>query len=290
MQAKTDFKQIDIEPAEVFPFRVSTTLGIHSKSTMLHRHDCIEVCYIKQGTGMYLIGGRNHSFDKGDIFIINSQDIHLAYNDKNVIMQIVFFKPDLLVSGSKYLFEIEYLKPYLEAGVSCDNKLNKNGAYYQEITETLSILENEYTNGTKGFKLIIKSILLRLSSLLIRQMDMDVDTKHTHKRFYNNIRLQPVFEYIKYNYFQEITHKVLADLVNMSESNFSLTFKNTTGVSPIEYVIRTRVLKAAGLLENTDTKIIDIAMDCGFKSIPNFIKSFKKYTGMLPKEYRNLRK
>ncbi len=280
------FKELNIGLDKDFPLKVSNTVGIHSSSTMLHRHKCIEICYVKQGTGMYWIGGKNYSFEKEDVFIINSQEIHLAYNDREVIMQAILFEPNLLTGGSGYLFEIEYLLPFLEAGVCFENKLNKDIPYHRNITQTLLELEYEFNSKMSGYQLMIKSLLLKLASILVRNIEMNAMDARLPKKLQNNIRLKPLFDYIENNYQQPLKLDTLAAQVNMSGSNLSLIFKNTFGIPPIEYVIRTRVFKAAELLVNSELKIIDVALTCGFGSMPNFIAKFKKYTGMLPSEYR----
>ena len=82
---------------------------------MLHYHDCIEICYIKQGTGTYLIDGNEYSFAAGDIFVIGSNEIHLAYNDRDVIMLVVLFMPALIYNGAGYSFEMDYISTFQEA-------------------------------------------------------------------------------------------------------------------------------------------------------------------------------
>lgn len=72
----------------------------------------------------------------------------------------------------------------------------------------------------------------------------------------------------------------------MSVPNFSSVFRETYGIPPMEYLARIRLQNAADLLQNTDKKIIDIAEECGFFSISNFIKAFNNGMGMSPSRYR----
>lgn len=99
-------------------------------------------------------------------------------------------------------------------------------------------------------------------------------------------RLMPVLQYIQKNYAAKITLSDMAGLVNMSVPNFSAVFRKTMGMPPVEFVIRLRVHAASAQLKNTDKKIIDIAEDCGFSSISNFIKAFRRYYGISPLQYR----
>ena len=282
-------KKLNIELDQDFPFSINDTYGIDKGSTMLHWHDCIEICYLKQGRGMYLIGGRNYSFNKGDIFIINSKEIHLAYNDREVIMQVLMFESRFLWNGAGYPFEAEYLKPFWESGINFGNKLDKSNKYYESIVEVLLEIEHENKAEGIGYKLMMKSFLLKLAAILTRYLDVK-DDGWLRERMRNHNRLEPVFDYMDCNYYIRVKLKELATLVNMSVPNFSLVFKKTIGISPMEYLNRVRIVKASQALLETDLKIIDIAADCGFCSMSNFIENFKIYTGKVPKEFRKIRK
>ncbi|NSW91244.1 MAG: helix-turn-helix transcriptional regulator [Firmicutes bacterium] len=132
---------------------------------------------------------------------------------------------------------------------------------------------------------MIKSLILKLSTYLLRYLDMEED-EGLPGRLKNSLRLEPVFSFIDANYSSKISLEELAALVNMSVSNFSSVFKKTFGISPLEYVIRVRIVKASELLISTNMKIINIASDCGFFSMSNFIECFRKYTGKTPRDFR----
>ena len=93
-----------------FPFETSISYGVEEGFHELHWHNEIEICYIKHGTGNYLINGIDYSFTEGDIFVINNDDIHLCYNDKELIMQVTMFDPFFIGSGSANPFDVEYLR------------------------------------------------------------------------------------------------------------------------------------------------------------------------------------
>jgi AraC family transcriptional regulator len=101
--------------------------------------------------------------------------------------------------------------------------------------------------------------------------------------------LAPVINYIFKHYDKKITLADLAKMINMSVPNFSSVFRETMGVSPMEYLTRIRLQNAADLLQNSDKKIIDIAEECGFFSISNFIKAFHNGMNMSPSQYRKER-
>ncbi len=79
--------------------------------------------------------------------------------------------------------------------------------------------------------------------------------------------------------------EVAAD-AGLSPGRFSTLFKNETGMTFTEYLLRTRMEKAKELMKNPSRKIYEVAMESGYDNIPYFSTAFKKYTGSSPSEYR----
>ncbi len=268
-----------------FPIVISETYGIDKSSVMLHYHEYIEICFIKQGTGTYFIDGSEYSFKAGDIFIIGSNEIHLAYNDKDVVVQVVLFMPDLLWSGVGYAFEMEGIQIYWELGKMSYHRIEQGNKHYDILVNTLFEIFRENQGKTLGHKLIIKALLLKITAVIHRCFELERNSE-TRNMIKNYKLFLPVFEYIKSNYHTKIKLEELASLVNMSSSNFNLVFKRYLGSTPMEYINKIRIVQASKMLLETEKKIIDIAGDCGFFSLPHFISCFKKYTGKLPKDFR----
>jgi AraC-like DNA-binding protein len=72
----------------------------------------------------------------------------------------------------------------------------------------------------------------------------------------------------------------------MSPIAFSRFFKRNSGVGFVEYINKVRTNKACYLLRETEYQVHDIAMECGFSSISNFNKQFRKAEGISPRDYR----
>ncbi|MCX7749280.1 MAG: AraC family transcriptional regulator [Clostridia bacterium] len=278
--------EVDADLDKRYPVIVDTTDGIHESSTMLHYHDYIEICFLKQGTGVYVIGGRQYEFEEGDIFIIDSNEIHVAYEEKSIKIMVLLFKPDFIADGSKFVFDIEYLKPFWKFGKYLDNKLEKSNPYFSSILNVLMEIDRESKFKEEGFRWMIKSLLLKLSVLLTRYSSSRGAAAMPYK-LKNLSRLRDIFIYIDENYSRKIKLEDLAKILNISITSFCTLFKNATGIPPMEYLIRMRIVKAMEVLIKTDRKITDIAESCGFNSMPHFISCFKKYTGRVPKDFKN---
>jgi len=101
-----------------------------------------------------------------------------------------------------------------------------------------------------------------------------------------NKRMADVYTYIRENYFKPISLEKISKVVNMSPFTFSRFFKRNCGAGFVEYLNRVRTNKASYLLRETEYQIHDIAVECGFESISNFNKVFRKTEGVSPRDYR----
>ncbi|TWV93675.1 GlxA family transcriptional regulator [Chitinophaga pinensis] len=71
-----------------------------------------------------------------------------------------------------------------------------------------------------------------------------------------------------------------------SRRNFVRRFKQATGITPIEYLQKTRIEAAKKMLEQTGNSILAVMLDCGYNDIKAFRKVFRKEVGLTPTEYR----
>lgn len=99
-------------------------------------------------------------------------------------------------------------------------------------------------------------------------------------------RILKVKNFIAKNYMDELRLPMLAGLAGMSTSAFSRFFKLHTGRNVSDYIIDIRLGYAARMLVDTAKSISEIGYDCGFNSLSNFNRIFKKKKGCSPSEFR----
>ena len=72
----------------------------------------------------------------------------------------------------------------------------------------------------------------------------------------------------------------------MSEGHFCRVFKQYTLKTPVQFINGVRLTHAADELANTNKRVLDVAMDCGFNSVSYFIEVFRESCGITPSRYR----
>ena len=78
----------------------------------------------------------------------------------------------------------------------------------------------------------------------------------------------------------------LSESLKLSQSYISQLFKKEAGITFIHYITQLRMEDAVNLLSMTNKPVIDIAMEVGFNDYFYFLKTFKKFTGKTPSQYR----
>ncbi|EFK58914.1 helix-turn-helix domain-containing protein [Sphingobacterium spiritivorum] len=122
---------------------------------------------------------------------------------------------------------------------------------------------------------------LTLKELLIRIMQTQNLLVVDGPVLSSNNRLQAVTEFIQNNIHENITVEHLSKKANMSKPSFYRTFKEETGISPMEYVIRERIKNAKKVLQNSKS-IKEACYASGFSNINYFVRMFKKQEGITP--------
>jgi AraC-like DNA-binding protein len=104
--------------------------------------------------------------------------------------------------------------------------------------------------------------------------------------FENSDKLKLLYDFVQENYAARITLDEVSALMNMSSVSFNRFIKKRTGKTFVEYVNDVRIGYASRWLIEKDLSISDIAFLCGFNSIANFNRVFKKTKGRTPTKYR----
>jgi AraC family transcriptional regulator len=98
--------------------------------------------------------------------------------------------------------------------------------------------------------------------------------------------LRQVLDYIHQHFQQDLSVETMAALIQLSPYHFSRLFKQSTGLSPYQYILRCRIDRAKQLLQQRQLPIVEIAAQVGFFSQSHFYRHFKRMVGMTPRQFR----
>ena len=102
-------------------------------------------------------------------------------------------------------------------------------------------------------------------------------------------RMERVSKYIQDHYQGTITLSEIADVASMTEQSFSRWFRQTSGLTFVDYLMQLRTTVASNLLINTNKAMTEVAAESGFNSSSSFNRAFLKIKGCSPREFRKKR-
>ena len=101
--------------------------------------------------------------------------------------------------------------------------------------------------------------------------------------------LMKALDYINYNYFSPITMDELCSVSGVTKQHLCLLFRKKLSMRPMEYIAKRRIQEAKALLTGTEKSIEQVAEETGFCSESYFCKLFKRYEGMTPSAFRQIK-
>lgn len=145
----------------------------------------------------------------------------------------------------------------------------------------------ELTVGRTDSRLYAESMATALSVHLLRRYSLQQQDIKLYTGGLPKYKLKQVVSYIHENLDQNLTLAELAAVVQMSPHYFATLFKQSTGLSPHQYVTKSRIEKAKRLLLKRELTIVEICQEVGFQNQSHFTRVFRQHTAKTPKAYRD---
>ena len=253
-----------------------------------HWHEELELILVSEGSSIIAIENQRYIVNEGDGFFINSGILHGCwdYDNSSCRFHSIVFHPRLVGGEKDSIFWTQYIIPLLENTALKHLFLNHTISWQQEILECIENAWQACTKETTGYEFQTRNQLSWLTFLLYSHMEENKMDISSHAKRTSN-RMKQMLQYISNHYAENITIEDLSKSASISESECLRCFKKTIDTTPIQYLKSYRIKKAAEFLTNTDTKIIDIGLMCGFQDMSYFAKVFRQTYNCTPSEYRN---
>lgn len=223
---------------------------------------------------------------KGDLAVINSNMLHYAAAAPECTLRSLVFSPTLITGNNDSAFATKYIQPLLSctsfAGYQIDSTDRKMVSdWFTRAFEALA-------NDSYGFEFTVRENLSRICFFLYGKFEPQIDTKSSFLK-QDHIRIRKMLNYIHKHFSDNMSLVEISGAADISKRECLRCFQKTLQVSPIQYLLKYRVMRGAEmLLANPTSSISEIATYCGFDSPSNFTKIFKRFYRCTPREYRNI--
>jgi AraC-like DNA-binding protein len=251
-----------------------------SDSTSSQTHDYASIIYMISGECAYNINDTLYPVKKDDIIILNPDTPHSCIMKSG--KEVVQFH-----AGIDNIFIESLPKGYLIAKVQ--SPVVRMDKYSREFIKCYNEILVEQEKGEPGCCLMIKSLFMKLIILIIKETyasDYNLSDDSINFEPYDRTTIiNSLMNYMDENYMQQISLDKISRNMYLSPAYISKVFKEETGESPINYLIKTRLSKACEMLKKDSLSIKQISKGVGYEDAYYFSKLFKKYYGVPPSKY-----
>ncbi len=272
-----------------FQVHIQQTKDGDTLFTRPHIHDFIEMLYCIDGIYKITINNYETTFSKGEAVIIGSRKIHTIRPllDPNGKYLVVKFQPEMIYSSHSSLIELKYISPFIFTSSVADIVYDKNTVEQSGLDISFKNILKEISLQSYGYEIAVKAEIYKIILWIIRTFkENDGILKGYTEATLNKI--EKALEYIEENYNKNINVCELAESIHIDYCYFSRIFKQITGTNCCAYINHLRVKKAEILLLSKNMNITEIGERVGFDSTSYFIKQFKKFKGLSPKQYQKM--
>jgi AraC family transcriptional regulator len=155
-----------------------------------------------------------------------------------------------------------------------------------QICRLMETLRADVAAGSPAGTLFDESIAMALSAHIARQYSILTTKFEQYRGGLSRLRLNRVLEYINANLSDNLELSVLAEVAGLNLYHFARAFKQSTGETPHQYVLRRRIEEAKDFLRHPEASVIEAAARTGFVDQSHFSKVFRRIVGVAPSEYR----
>ncbi len=155
------------------------------------------------------------------------------------------------------------------------------------IRALVNAVNTERVAGFPSGKLFLDSIERALAAALVDSYASQHPTTPTYRGGLGPARLRKIQELVYAKSEDELTLQEMAQAVELSIAHFSQMFRQSTGQSPHQFVLRHRIDRAKEMLRATRVRALDVAIACGFKTQQHFSRVFRQICGVTPRQYRH---
>ena len=269
--------------SDEFPVEYYYVNEEHTSYNMpFHWHKEWEIIRVLRGSLVINADSTEYFAKQGDILLLRGGTLH-GGTPQQCIYECFNFDLDRLFTNVHIVRD--YLRPFFR------NKLMPTiyfAKYDLDVYPIVDELFSSFTSHKTDAFLRLETLgnISRLFGIILEKgyytENIEKITDVTEKI----TQLKPVLEYIETHFSEPLSLTILSEIIGMNPKYFCKFFHSITQQTPMNYVNYYRIEQAANLLLNTEKTITEIGFECGFNETSHFLKTFKKYKYITPKQYQ----
>ena len=244
----------------------------------MHRHEYYEILYFGGGDAGYIVGDRTYYAAPGDVFVTAPGEMHCIVFNSDAV-----YKRQFIQISQKMMQEIPY---EVRRGVTENICRGKNripaelvkkqrlGAYFRLINSNIG-------KNTPVSDFLIRTYIMQLVAMLGEISVEEIDSYSGERKIISDIK-----SYISRNVGTALTLDAIAAEFFMSKYYLCHMFRAKTGMTVKDYINAQKITRACELIHD-GAGAVEVQKQCGFNDYSTFYRTFKKYMGISPDDYKN---
>lgn len=260
-----------------FGVKYETDLSIY---TPRHWHKALELLMFIKGMVTCNFENASLQFKAGDMYILNSHEVHETKCTRNAVYLVVHIDPTRMCHYVPTFDQLSFSLTF-----DPEDQV-KAMAHEQLRIHLLEILRQTREEEDGAWMLERQARLFAVAALLVKHFSQPLAVEQTRLQRSDMTRLEPVLEYVQLHHEQEISLEDAANTMGLNKEYFCRLFKKNMGVSFLQYVYQVRANAVCRELETTDDPIGQIAERHGFRDPKMLNHYFREIYGCTPSEKR----
>lgn len=239
------------------------------------RHDFLEIFFVLQGAGTFLVAGRPYHCGCGDVVVVPVGAVHQIEDDPGEPLSLY----GICVAPRAYAAEpavVEALPP---------GRLPAGGLVLPRARADLREMLFEQTVARPGYKLVLVGLAAQLLAALSRGGAQPARPAAAPASDHAAAVRQYLAE-LPQRFFEPADLDGIATALGMSRRRFTQLFRGAAGTSWLDHLTGLRIDYACQLLTQTTRSIIAVAFECGYEDLSSFYRAFKRRKHVPPNEWR----
>lgn len=248
--------------------------GTHQVS--FHAHSDYEMHLVLEGSCEFdFEGGAGQVVGKNQFIIVPPGKKHRIINESPTFSKLITNFTVRCSTGTDNVFYRVFENEIVNVKtLDANNKILHLAA---EMIENATLMQHEYKSLISTY---LYAYLIEIARVTVGGCNIIKPIEC------NDARLSSAIEFIKANVSNHISVKAVSDHCFISAKQLSRIFMSHLGTTPSEYIRRSKIDFACGLLLETDLPIFEIAEQLGFAEVTAFINFFKRYENITPANFR----
>jgi AraC-like DNA-binding protein len=270
------------------PFEIRFVQG-HDCPVKQHKHTFFELAYIISGEGHHYINGNKFGYRSDNLFLMKPGDSHHFVIVEETSFMLVRFNQiylDAQKADTKHgnlgdwAQKLEYILQSTQTlGCLIRNRDDK------PLTRALTTaIQQEYEKEHPLQRELVQQLINTLMTVVARNISLH----HSAPSNVNSNTLSQILQYLHQNIYQpdKLKAETIAAVFHISQNYISEYFKKHTGETLQQYIINYKLKLAETRLQYSDMRLNEIAFELGFSDESHLTKTFKKYKGVSPSQFR----